>query len=310
MTGRPVDDLVVELPDGRRLAYTDVGDPQGSLVLYFHGNPGSRLECAGPEHAEAFSRAGLRLVSVDRPGFGRSDPKRGRRAADWPADVVELADRLEIDGFAVLGYSRGGLYALACAALVPGRITAVGTLSAAGPPDMPGGFIRSMPTRYGRLSVTLAKRAPRLARSLTSSMRRAGLRDPSVIPRRFERLLTAPADQEILRRAGTDFTARVFLDATRQGPYETVEEQSTMLQPPGFRLEDVTLAVTLWHGEQDSLIPIAHSKELAKRLPTAEVVTLPNVGHLHKPEAIAEIASTLARKSVTVATTRRPSFGE
>ena len=82
-----------------------------------------------------------------------------------------------------------------------------------------------------------------------------------------------------------------------------------MLQPPGFRLEDVTLAVTLWHGEQDSLAPIAHSKELAKRLPTAEVVTLPNVGHLHKPEAIAEIASTLARKSDTVTTTRRPSFG-
>ena len=70
-----------------------------------------------------------------------------------------------------------------------------------------------------------------------------------------------------------------------------------MLQPPGFRLEDVTLAVTLWHGEQDSLIPISHSKELARRLPTAKVVTLANVGHLHKPEAIVKIASTLVRKS-------------
>jgi pimeloyl-ACP methyl ester carboxylesterase len=59
----------------------------------------------------------------------------------------------------------------------------------------------------------------------------------------------------------------------------------------------VTLAVTLWHGEQDSLIPISHSKELARRLPTAKVVTLANVGHLHKPEAIVEIASTLVRKS-------------
>ena len=55
-----------------------------------------------------------------------------------------------------------------------------------------------------------------------------------------------------------------------------------MLQPPGFRLEDVTLAVTLWHGEQDSLIPISDSKELARRLPTAKVVTLANVGHLHR----------------------------
>jgi pimeloyl-ACP methyl ester carboxylesterase len=151
-----------------------------------------------------------------------------------------------------------------------------------------------MPTHYGRLSVTLAKRAPGLARSLTRSMRRAGLRDPSVISRRFQQLLTAPADREILRTAGTD-VARVFLEATRQGPYETVEEQRTMLQPPGFRLEDVPLAVTLWHGEQDSLIPISHSRELARRLPTAKVVALASVGHLHKPEAIAEIASRLAR---------------
>jgi hypothetical protein len=118
-----------------------------------------------------------------------------------------------------------------------------------------------MTTRYGRLSVTLAERAPRLARSLTRAMRRAGLRDPSVIPRRFKPLLTAPADREILRTAGTDFAARALLEATRQGPYETVREQRTMLQPPGFRLEDVTLAVTLWHGEQDSLIPISHSKD-------------------------------------------------
>ena len=67
-----------------------------------------------------------------------------------------------------------------------------------------------------------------------------------------------------------------------------------LLHPLGFRLEDVHLHVTLWHGEDDSLIPISHSQELAKRLTSAEVVALTGVGHLHAAERIAEIAAALA----------------
>ena len=115
-------------------------------LLYFHGNPGSRLDFAPDRYDEALRAAGVRFIGTDRPGFGLSDPKPGRGHADWPADVSALADSLGLDRFAVLGYSRGGRYALACAALIPERLTAVGTLSAVTTPDMPG-FARS----YSRL---------------------------------------------------------------------------------------------------------------------------------------------------------------
>lgn len=56
--------------DGRRLAYAEWGDPDGFPVFYFHGTPGSRL--VGAFADEAAQARGFRLISVDRPGYGRS----------------------------------------------------------------------------------------------------------------------------------------------------------------------------------------------------------------------------------------------
>ena len=119
-------DATVTMPDGRRLAYTEWGLPDGKPVLCFHGTPGSRLWC--PDE-EATSAARVRLIMPDRPGIGRSDPLEGRTLADWPKDVEALADALQISSFAVVGVSAGGPYAAACAALIPGRLSGVALVS-------------------------------------------------------------------------------------------------------------------------------------------------------------------------------------
>src|SRR5689334_19202051 len=96
----------ITLPDGRRLAYAEFGDPGGNPVLYFHGAPSSRLEplLVGDE---AWGRKGLRVIAPDRPGIGGSDFQHGRGFSNWPTDVVALADALGLDRFAVLGNSGG-----------------------------------------------------------------------------------------------------------------------------------------------------------------------------------------------------------
>lgn len=109
----------VLLPDGRRLGYAEYGDSGGSPVFFLHGQPGSRL---GRHHDESIATGlGARIVAVDRPGYGLSDYQSGRRLVDWPADVVALAEALNLGRFAVASVSNGGPYALACAALVPER---------------------------------------------------------------------------------------------------------------------------------------------------------------------------------------------
>ena len=96
----------IELPDGRALAYAEFGQSDGLPVVYCHGSPGSRLEplLIGDE---VLTRAGLRVISPDRPGMGGSDFQPGRRIPDWPADLVCLADSLGLARFAMLGNSGG-----------------------------------------------------------------------------------------------------------------------------------------------------------------------------------------------------------
>ena len=98
-------DKVIQLRDGRTLGYADYGSSEGKPLFYFHGHPGSRFE-AGFLAAQA-AQVGVRLIGIDRPGMGLSTFKAGRRLLDWPDDVVELADSLHLDYFAVVGFSGG-----------------------------------------------------------------------------------------------------------------------------------------------------------------------------------------------------------
>jgi pimeloyl-ACP methyl ester carboxylesterase len=125
-------DDILRLGDGRTLAYTSIGASDGPVVCYQHGAPGGRLELSGLD--DAFTAAGIRVVTADRPGYGGSTPLADRTTADWTDDVAALADHVGIERFGVIGLSSGGPYAVACAALLRDRV--VGAVVAAGNTDM------------------------------------------------------------------------------------------------------------------------------------------------------------------------------
>lgn len=113
--------------DRRRvLAIEEWGDLRGEAVFLLHGTPGSRL---GPvPRPSKLHRLGVRLISYDRPGYGASSRDAGRKIAAAAEDVETIADELGIKSFAVVGRSGGGPHALACAALLPKRVTVVASL--------------------------------------------------------------------------------------------------------------------------------------------------------------------------------------
>lgn len=124
------------LSDGRILSYAEFGDPDGYPLMFFHGYPSCRLE-AWFLHP-IVRRKGIRLISPERPGFGRSTFLTNLQFIDYPADVRALADHLGLERFAILGGSGGGPYAVACAKDIPGRLSAVDLLASAGPWDIEG----------------------------------------------------------------------------------------------------------------------------------------------------------------------------
>jgi pimeloyl-ACP methyl ester carboxylesterase len=96
-----MDASLMQLADGRDLAWAEIGDPVGYPVFAFHGTPGSRHGfLIGSASAKA---AGARVIAPDRPGYGLSTRQRWRTLEGWANDVAELADHLGVEHFAVLG---------------------------------------------------------------------------------------------------------------------------------------------------------------------------------------------------------------
>ena len=106
----------ITLPDGRSFAYAEYGIPDGRVVLWMHGLPGSRRDWSVGDGPAFLTELGLRLIAPDRPGFGRSSPHTGRTYASFVADLASLTARLAVESGVVLGYSGGTPYALAVGA--------------------------------------------------------------------------------------------------------------------------------------------------------------------------------------------------
>lgn len=277
----------MSLRNGRRLGYAEYGDPGGTPGFSFHGHPGSRLE---PRFADAAAAdAGLRVIALDRPGYGLSDFQPDRRIIDWPGDVAEAADALGIDRFGVLGSSGGGPYALACAHALPERVTRAGVISGVGPYDAPGGTdgIRWQ----NRVGFQLGARFPPLARLAMSSMARQ-------LRRRPDRTLAAiaqamsPRDAEIARRPEVrEILAADIAEAFRQGSRGAALDVVLLGRPWGFRLEEIQTPIYLWQGEEDVLVPPAMGRYMAGALPNCRARFFPGEGHLLFVDRIAEIVA-------------------
>ncbi|WP_433075263.1 alpha/beta fold hydrolase [Dactylosporangium sp. CA-052675] len=117
--------MQTRLPDGRRLSWTEHGDPAAPPVLFLHGTPGAP--------GDRPPATGVRLLCVDRPGYGASDPAARPALLGVAGDVEHLLRSLGIERCGVLGFSGGAPFALACAARHPHRLTGVVAASLTGP---------------------------------------------------------------------------------------------------------------------------------------------------------------------------------
>jgi len=236
------------------------------------GTPESGL--AGSSYDRAASASGVRWISVDKPGYGHSDPLRRRSLLGWPDDIAELSAHLGLERFAVAGESGGGPHALAVSRAFPERVTVTALLASMGPSHEP--WVRQGMRPTNVVFFYLASYLP-MALRVPLSVMRCALRIPA-IDARIESSGPA-ADQAAARDPEAGYRDQAVEDAFRGGTRAAAEELQLFAKPWGFDLAEVTGPVQLWHGTSDVNVPISIALGLASQLP--EVVThyVENAGH-------------------------------
>jgi len=265
-------DGVITLAGGRRVGVAQFGRPQGSPVIWCHGGLSSRIDAALAGGAAA--RNGIRLIALDRPGIGRSTLAGDDDLLRWPGIVAECADHLGLDSFGVAGWSAGGPFALACAYLLRERVRAVATVAGMYPVTDPARR-RELGLRVDRSLIVLSRATPRTARTVLRPFRVA----PDSLLWRSARRTGGPAERAALTPDSRPTVVRMLREAMRQGPAGVIADYRAFGSDWGFTPEVVSTPVSVWHGEADGLVPLAHAERLADALPAGSLSRVPGAGH-------------------------------
>lgn len=262
----------IAVGNNRWLGYRTYGDPHGHPVVALHGTPGSSLKFAGA-HAVA-ERLGLRLISLDRWGYGASDAPDAPTLDVFGADVAALADALGLERMGVLGISGGGPFAVATAAVMGARVTGLALAA-------PVGDVRDRRTYsllhkfcFGPLT-----RMPGIVGAAFAVYRWLLWLAPGVALRiavangpRADRQIIA--DPEIRDRLAAAF--QLGLEQGIRGP---VVDLQIFGQDLGTLPERISAPTCIWYGRRDGNVPLAGIQRLAERIAGANVVVLPEAGH-------------------------------
>ena len=273
------------LPDGRTLAYTEVGALEGVVAFYFHGAPGGRLELASLD--DSFAAVGVRVITADRPGYGGSTPLTGRTTADWADDVSALADHLGVDQFGVMGLSSGGPYTVACAALLGERV--IGAIVAAGNTDMswPGASDGYMQSELDIMEMDDE------AAAVAWCEEHYGADGSGFFGGEMD---LGPVDNTWLSDEANLVSLMATMgEAFAQGvvgyAYDiTVQGRAWTFDPAAIACPTIVA-----HGADDHLVPRTHSEHTASLIPNAELRVLDGVGHLSLGDRLPTLAAEITQ---------------
>jgi pimeloyl-ACP methyl ester carboxylesterase len=284
----------IRLRDGRSLSYVELGEPSGVPVLFTMGSPSSGI--GGRSYSPSAQRQGIRLISIDKPGYGQSTRQRGRSLLSFGADVRDLADALDLDRVAIAGQSGGGPHAAAAAHVLGDRVSTLSLICTYGPVNEPWAADGHNP--FMRATTVLANRAPWLMRLPIGGVKLT-LGTPDRAMKFMERSVATMTakEREDLVRPETRWALEGISEAFDHGLGAVCDEFRALGRPWGFRLEDVAAPTDLWHGDSDKSCPIGMVRGMAQRMPNATMHELAGVGHGFFGEELDDAMATLSARA-------------
>ena len=262
------------LKDGRNLEYFDNGVESAKAILFLHGTPGDATAWKNwlPEIRE------VRAISTTRPGYGNSDREAGRTVASDLINQQQILDHFGIESFVSIGWSGGGPHSLNLTR--ESRCKAAFTLAGVGEygrEDLD--FLADMgPENHEEFGAALQGEA-----EIREWMRVNGPALQEVSGSDFISAmggLLGEADKAALTQEVADASAGTFRSALAKGFDGWIDDDLAFIQPFGFELEKINKPVVLWQGNDDFMVPQAHSEWLHKHIPTSTLNFVPGHGHI------------------------------
>lgn len=288
--GLPEPDLYVEMPDGRRVAVDDRGDPDGRPVLFFHGTPDTRV--ARHPDDRIVADLGIRLVAVDRPGLGASDIDPDATPRTVADDHVRVLDHLGIERAGVFAWSAGTIAALAFAGWHPARTIRTTLIAPLIPADgySHDGVLHGADDSRRLFAELLATTPPDEAgRELA-----AWLVPPEVDDTTARTMLAASIAAVRHVDGAGDALVAALIGSVHQGLRGLEREIAAQATILGSVLDEVASDGAIHVGARDPVTPPAMARWLGRRL-GLPVTVHPDQGHLLAIDRWAELLADAAQ---------------
>jgi pimeloyl-ACP methyl ester carboxylesterase len=265
-----------KLRSGRELEVLDNGVDSTRAIVFHHGTPASASLWS--QWFTYAAEAGIRAISYSRAGYGTSDRDYGRSIVSVNKDISEVLESKGIEKFVAIGWSGGGPHALANTLLENnvGAITLAG-VGAYGVDDLD--FLEGMAQEnYDEFGASLQGEdvIQQWFIDNASVFKSAG---GAEIREAFGGLIS-DADKKSMEGSFADVIAAAIRSGLAVSFDGWVDDDVAFTKPWGFDLSSINKPVKIWQGDQDFMVPHAHSHWLKKHISTAELTFIPGQGHV------------------------------
>ena len=278
-----------KLKDGRELEIADNGINSESAIVFHHGTPGHASSWS--DWLESAASAGIRAIAYSRAGYGTSDRTPGRSVINVNSDIAQVLDAKNITKFVSIGWSGGGPHCLANT-FEPRNVGAISLagVGAFGVDDLD--FLEGMgPENHEEFGAALKGEAviDQWMNDNAGAMKSVSGSD---IIEAFGGLI-GDADKAVLEGGEADAMAASMRSALAVSFDGWIDDDLVFVKKWGFDLAAITKPVFLWQGDDDFMVPHAHSYWLEKHIPTATLTFKPGEGHIsigvkHREEILAQ----------------------
>jgi len=285
---------ILTLKNGNKVGLLSLGDESSNeVVFYCHGFPGCRLEAKVVDNSA--KRCHLKILALDRPGYGNSSYAPARTIADFPNLLHEIVQQLNINSFSLLAVSGGTPYALISAAKLPQYLKKVIIVSGVSPVVIPNSHTRINPTVFKGMNfinknlLKLGVKAPFVAKlfvAVVSSM----WRKSACFMALWLKTFMSKSDRRILsKKDNSNSIVAIFNEAIKQGYKGICHDFQLLCSDWGACLSEISIPVTIWHGDSDCYVPFSMGEYNANQIKNAFLKPIPNEGHLMIIKILPEI---------------------